>query len=496
MGAVTVAQSIAAEAAALAKGWTEEQLVDCAGDALGNALGRFFTAPGTAIAYLGKGHNAADAMVALRVLRDRFGWKIAARIAYPPEAMKPISRAKWHGLGLEALEKIPTRLNVGPLILLDGLLGTGASGPLRSTIAPLAQEMADLRSRQGARVAAVDLPSGMAPDTGTAFSDTVIADITFMIANAKHGLLLGKAASVVGALAVVPLEILHVADDKGLILISPQTLDVGKSRRAFDFHKGMAGRISILAGSESYTGAAVLAATGALRGGGGLITLFVPKPIMGAVTGKCPPEIIVRGYNDAREILESRFDALVVGCGLGEMGPAAEQSVLSIIESAQSPVVIDADALNMIAKSTRLDLVKENHVITPHPGEFARLAPDLVDLPREEAAAKFAERVSGVLLLKGSRTIIAKCGEPLRCNSTGSPGMASGGQGDLLAGVIGALLATGEVPVDAASLAPWLCGRAAEIALTERGFSEESLTASGKARFLGGAFEDWKTGER
>ena len=160
------------------------------------------------------------------------------------------------------------------------------------------------------------------------------------------------------------------------------------------------------------------------------------------------------------------------------------------------PAVIDADALNLIARSGMTGILAERHVITPHPGEFRRLAPDLAGLPRESAARAFADRIPATLLLKGCRTLVTRRGQPLWCNATGHPGMATGGQGDLLAGVIGARLAIGDPPLEAAALAAWLCGRSAEIALNEPAISEESLTPSDVSRHLGGAFLDWKCTRR
>jgi NAD(P)H-hydrate epimerase len=157
------------------------------------------------------------------------------------------------------------------------------------------------------------------------------------------------------------------------------------------------------------------------------------------------------------------------------------------------PTVVDADALNFVAGSGEADFFTDRHILTPHPGEFARLAPDLVTLPREEAARRFIDRGSATLLLKGCRTLVTRRGEPLWCNSTGTPAMATGGQGDLLAGVIGARLAIGDSPLEAAQLGAWICGRSAEIALDEKSLSEESLTPSDVLRFLGAAFRDWKT---
>lgn len=498
MAAVTISEMLAAENAALGRGWTEESLLDLAGERLGRALGRFFPKPSTAIGYLGKGHNAGDTLVALRILRDQFGWEIAARAAFPVPECAPLTRRKWDELGLSAsLDLAPPWRDLDrPLLLLDGLLGTGSRGAMRDPLLPLAQEMEWLRQNAGARVAAVDLPSGIDADSGFPFPGAVTADVTLMIANAKRGLLYGHAANSTGALALVPLEPLTVAGGGEMEIIAPQTMEFAKSPRPFDFHKGMAGRVAVIAGSDRYPGAAVLAATGALRGGAGLITLHVPLHLVAVIAAKCPPEIIVRGFSSPAELGNLAADAWVVGCGIGEMDSAAAGSLLDWIANTSAPMVLDADALNLIARLGRGDLLAERHIITPHPGEFRRLAPDLDGLPRESAARVFVERSPATLLLKGSRTIIACAGHPLWCNSTGSPGMATGGQGDLLAGVIGALLAGGSTAAEAAALGAWLCGRAAEIALQDSDLSVESLTPSDVAGHLGGAFLDWKCGTR
>jgi hydroxyethylthiazole kinase-like uncharacterized protein yjeF len=497
MSAVTIAETLELESIAKSNGWSEEQLLNLAGERLGRAIGRRFPNPGTVVAYLGKGHNAGDALVALRILRDQFGWKIAARLAFPFPNLAPLTQKKWQELGMIPLDRPPAWRNLeGPLLLLDGLLGSGSSGPMRAPLTTLAEEMASLRKIAGARIAAVDLPSGIDPDSGEIFENTVMADTTFMIGNAKCGLLNGHAAAATGSLALIPVEPLTAASRGPKELISPQTLDFGKAPRPFDFHKGMAGRVAILAGSQCYPGAAVLAASGALRGGGGLVTLFVPSSVRSQIASRCPPEIIIRGYENPSQVLEFRFDSLVVGCGLGEMDADKGHGLLVLISNAPVPTVIDADALNFIARSDAMGIFSKNHVLTPHPGEFARIAPTLAEVPREEAARQFADRGSATLLLKGCRTLVTRRGEPLWCNSTGTPAMATGGQGDLLAGVIGARLAIGDSPLEAAQLGAWICGRSAEIALDEKSTSEESLTPSDVLYSLGAAFRDWKTSSR
>jgi hydroxyethylthiazole kinase-like uncharacterized protein yjeF len=498
MGAVTIAEMRAMEALAIANGGSEASLLTLAGQRLGHALAAFFPTPGTLIGYLGKGHNAGDALVAMRVLAEDYGWHTAARAAFPLEQWAPLTRAKWQEAApLGLLDSPPDGRDLRrPLVLLDGLLGIGACGALREPLLSLSVEMAWLRQHAGARVAAVDLPSGVNPDTGAISAGAVSADVTFMIGAAKGGLLTSTAAAATGALALVAVAPLTPPPGGDLELICPQTSTAAKSPRPFDFHKGMAGRVHILAGSPTYTGAAVLAANGALRGGAGMIVLHAPAAAAPVIAAKCPCEIIVRACDNPLEMLEKAPDALVIGPGLGTMSEAFADGLLELIDRATLPIVLDADALNFLAQRGKLDALKANHVITPHPGEFRRLAPDLAELPREAAARAFVARHPVTLLLKGCRTLVTRHGESLWCNATGSPAMATGGHGDLLAGVLGAQLATATPPVAAATTAAWLCGRAAEIALTDRQFSEESLTPSDLLERLGAAFNDWRDGRR
>jgi NAD(P)H-hydrate epimerase len=497
MGVVTIEGMLAAEARAIAAGWTEERLLDLAGERLGRAIARFFPRPGTAVAYLGKGHNAGDALVALRVLRDEYHWRVRVRYAFPLDQCAPLVREKWRQLGPPPpFETRPiVEDSEPPLLLLDGLLGSGTHGRMREPVLSLAREMNELRQQAGALVAAVDLPSGIDADSGDS-EESIIADATFMIANAKRGLLSSRAANACGSLVLVPVEPLTSDPSADVELIAPQTMDFGKLPRPFEFHKGRAGKVGIVAGSPAYTGAAVLAATGALRGGAGLVTLMVPESVAAIISSKCPPEIIVRGIDSIRSVHPETFDALVLGCGLGELAESEADALLELIRGKSSPAVIDADALNIAAKHQATVSFQSHHVLTPHPGEFARLAPDLADLPREEAARCFAKRSEATLLLKGARTLIAGKDQPLWVNSTGHPGMAIGGQGDLLSGVIGALLAIGNPPREAAALAAWLCGRAAEIALAHECQSPESLTPTDGATRLGRAFLDWRRATR
>lgn len=498
MAAVTVAEMLAAEKAARQAGWSEERLLHLAGTRLGRAIGRFFPNPGTAVSYLGKGHNAGDAIVALAVLRDEFGWRIGLRQAFATGEMAPLC-----GLMMErhaitpAWTEAPKPADIkNPLLLIDGLVGIGAKGELRDPLRPLVAEMNWLRDEAGAMIAAVDLPSGIDPETGEPGIIQVVADATFMVANAKIGLLQTCAVNATGSLAVVPVEVLSASGSSDLELVQPQALSFGRTPRPYEFHKGMAGRVSIIAGSATYTGAAVLCAIGCLRAGAGLVTLNVPARTESAIASRCPPEIIVRSTQSLIDAFQSQADAIVVGCGLGNLDEKASRELLAGIASSNVPMVLDADALNVIAAHGGHHLFQSHHVLTPHPGEFARLFPHLAERPRLEAVRKCRQSIPATLLLKGSRALITAPGSPVFHNATGHPGMATGGQGDLLSGVIGALLASGLPGLNSATFAAWLCGRAAEIAVWQAGHSAESLTPSDTASQLGAAFLDWRSSSR
>jgi hydroxyethylthiazole kinase-like uncharacterized protein yjeF len=483
MSAVTVAEMREIERRAMASGIPESELMSRAGDSLGHAVGIAFPETGTAIAYIGKGHNAGDALIALRVLRDSYGWRVAVRAAYP--------MYEWSELTIAQLQDLEPQEDVsptsGPLLLLDGLLGIGAKGAPLGAIADLIAEMDQLRHTRGAIVAAVDLPTGTDPDSGEVFPGAVTADATFMIGAAKRGLLLGKAAHATGALHLVPVDGLESRDGGELELICPQSLGFGKSPRPFDFHKGKAGRVAIVAGSRQFSGAALLATLGAIRAGGGLVTLHAPTDACDAIRARLPLEAMFLPCDDPAALLSEKYDAFVTGPGLGEMTTQYADSLAELIANTTVPMVIDADALNLL--NDRGIRPGSLHILTPHPGEFARIAPGFSGLSREQAARKFVSETEAVLLLKGARSIIAKDGRPLRINSTGTPAMSNGGQGDLLSGVIGALLAGGMEPLDAAALGAWLCGRAAEIFLSENG---SPCIATDTADYLGLAHRDWQ----
>ena len=489
---VTCRQMQEAEARAFANGVSAAALMEQAGCGIARVIRQFFPVPGTVRLYLGTGNNAGDALVAGRELRAA-GWRLQARCVREPEAFKPLPLQHWQALGGIEVVSADARCDAGPLVCLDGLLGLGASGALRADYAALATEMNRLRTAQGSSTVAMDLPSGLDGDSGVPGEAAVIADVTVTVAAVKCGLVADAAVNHTGRLALVPLPALEpfiMEGDASAELLTPDLLRPWLPRRDHDCHKGRAGRVGILAGSPGFYGAAELACLGALRAGAGLVTLLVREPeALPLLAARMPAEVMVRRIDDARAAAEG-FNALAVGPGLGF---AHEEEVADLLREAPVPVVIDADALTLLAQRGLQPLrnAAGPRLLTPHPGEMQRLAGAVGD--RATCARTFADAHPGhTLLLKGARTVIACAGEPLRYNSTGHAGMATGGMGDFLSGVAAALLGQGLPPPRAASLAAWLCGRAAELAALDA--APESVLPSDLAAHLGSAWRQLSEG--
>lgn len=462
---VTCRQMQEMEERAFACGVSAEALMDAAGRGIAEVVRQFFPQPGTLILYLGSGNNAGDALVAARELK-KDGWQVQARLEGAVDRFKPLPLKHWKSLkGAVKLDSAPASIQKVPLVLLDGLLGIGSQGPLRPPMQELAAEMNGLRRSQGAFTVAMDIPSGLDGDAGVPEKDCVMADVTATVAVAKQGLVADLAVNQVGRLALVPLpELDAFAPDEAdrSELITPAFLRTFLPRRPFDFHKGQAGRVGIIAGSRGYYGAAELACRGVLRAGAGLVTLIVKEEAYDILVRRVPAEVMVKSVKDYREVLEMRFDALGIGPGLGF---DHEEECQAVIQKAGVPMVVDADALTMLAR--RPDLLHTAQsplLLTPHPGEMARLMPEGGILCRcDQAETWAASHPRHTLLLKGARTVIATHGQDTLFNTTGHPGMATGGMGDVLTGVCTALIGQGIPLHRAAALGAWLCGRAAEL---------------------------------
>ena len=481
---LTCAQMKRVEEAAFARGVEAEALMDAAGAAIAHAVLDFFPLPAHAVVFCGKGNNAGDVLVTARHLAS-LGWSIELDLAFPETDFSLLAAKKFAELTHSASQH--STFNSQPIIALDGLLGIGATGTPREPIASAIRRINALRESRGVFVVAADLPSGLDGDTGAAADPCVIADLTVTIGQPKAGLVADAATNFVGRLALAPLAELATDEGDPAELLTPELLRPLRKPAPFDSHKGLWGRVGILAGSRGLLGSAHICAEAALRAGGGLVTLYALPDAYELQATVVPPEVMVKPVRDYREALEDRFDAIGIGPGLGGEN---DDAILEIVTRFTGPMVVDADALNALSRRGLPASFAGPRLLTPHPGEMARLFPESAHLPRRAAAEQFVAQHGVTLLLKGARTVIAEAGSPTVFNTTGNPGMGSGGMGDALTGVCAALLAQKHSPREAAMLGAWLCGRAAERYVFGPNGSPESLVASEVIHHLGGAFRD------
>jgi NAD(P)H-hydrate epimerase len=379
----------------------------------------------------------------------------------------------------------------GDAVVIDALLGLQARGPLRGTLAGIVAKLNAARDRHFFRTVALDLPTGLA-----AFSDgntpenrdaAVVADLTLSVGFAKDVLVREALSAWVGRLDVIPWSREHSPSTPRQVLVGHELARLLPRRNALSY-KGDFGRLAVIAGSSGFTGAPVLCAHAALAMGAGLLSVVTKSPVASIVAAKAPPEAMVAAWpeNGALPGVVAHASAIVIGPGLGADAKTAR--MLKEVLALGRPLLVDADGLNTLAKN--LDLLREAKgpvVLTPHVGEMARLigrkfGPD----EREAVARDFAGQHRVTLVLKGTRTLVTAPGQPLYINTTGNPGLSTGGSGDTLAGLLGALLAQGLAPLDAARLGVWLHGHAADLVLAARG-CEEGLLPTILSAHLGAA---------
>jgi NAD(P)H-hydrate epimerase len=246
--------------------------------------------------------------------------------------------------------------------------------------------------------------------------------------------------------------------------------------------------VGLIAGSRGFVGASILCSEAAARAGAGLITLYVPEEIYNLVVTIVAPEIMVKPTSNFRSVLDDRLDAIGMGPGLGS---TRRPEILDVVAHFAGPMVVDADALNALSTAVvQLKNCAGPRLLTPHPGEMSRLW-STSGKNRIEIVKEFTSAYPATLLLKGSRTVVGQAGKPAAYNSTGSPGLATGGSGDVLTGVCAAFLARGISPYDAARLGAWLCGRAAELAADH--LSEESMLPTDLFAYLGAVFRELRS---
>jgi ADP-dependent NAD(P)H-hydrate dehydratase / NAD(P)H-hydrate epimerase len=443
----------------------------------------------------GTGNNGGDAWVAARALQIQkikvCVWQIGAQ-KNGDAASKKAHEAYIAAKGNIALNTSPA-LEFG--LIIDGIFGIGLSkaptGDFRDAIRFANQQ----REKFGTRILAIDIPSGLSADTGVAFADTINADATITFLGAKPGLYTADGTDHCGKIFINSLDV-DSGESNGSLLTEHDMAELIIPRRN-NSHKGTCGNVGIIGGASGMVGAAVLAARAALHMGPGKV--YAGLIATDAMTfDAINPEIMVRRAADVAD--DKNITAFAIGMGAGEGKPVkallAEILALSLVTN--KPVLIDADALAFVnidnansstgvlneakmAENTRPALSLNNNIIlTPHPGEAARLLKITtagVEADRINAALSIAKRASAIVVLKGAGTVIATPEGSYFINITGNPGMASGGMGDALSGMIAAFLALGLTPLNAAKLGVYLHGAAADCA-AHHGMGPNGLTAS------------------
>ncbi len=439
----------------------------------------------------GKGNNGGDGCVIARYLINR-GATVIVLLLASPEAMQGDAKTNLDILRrmkadvrevsrADDWRKARTELPACGLIV-DAIFGTG----LASDVSGLAREVINDINASGVPAASVDLPSGLHADTGQALGACVKADLTVTFALPKAGLLMYPGARYAGRVQVVDISIpASFMDGEG---ITDRALTFDHACRLLhprdpETHKGDCGHVLVVAGTRGKTGAADLCCRGAAGAGAGLVTLAIPESLHGIMAGKLT-EVMTEpipeeeagfpgiGSLDAVMRLMEGKKALALGPGLSTR-EGARRLIHGLIEQSAIPMVIDADGLNALSGS--LDVLRRAKapvVLTPHPGEMARLAGSgTKDVQRDRpgAAREFAKRHGCCLVLKGARTLVAAPDGSMAVNLTGNAGMASGGMGDVLTGMIAGFLAQGYDGVRSAQLAVFCHGLAGDLLCREQG---------------------------
>ncbi len=441
-------------------------------------------APGPALVLAGKGNNGGDGYVVARHLMNR-GWRVSTIVLAEREAIRGDA-----GLNLDILERSGGEIHFAAgkddllsllerqgdaRLVVDALFGTGLTSEIRGHY----RTAIDWVNASGLAVLSVDIPSGIDASCGRVLGSAVRADATATFAFAKIGHAMYPGAEMTGDLKIVDIGIPTVLSNgiclDHLLVEEMEAVPLFPPRPATG-HKGTFGHLLVIAGGAGKTGAAVMTADSGIRAGAGLVTVGVPESVhsileiklteaMTAPLGEVEGALGLRALDRIRALWEGK-NALAVGPGLG----TAEETVALVrrmVRECPLPMVLDADALNALAGHAEVLLERRGPplVLTPHPGEMARLAGTSVPEIQKErikVAGDFARRFKVVLVLKGARTVTAFPDGRIRINGSGNSGMASGGMGDVLTGLIGGLLAQGCEPADAAVLGVFLHGRAAD----------------------------------
>jgi NAD(P)H-hydrate epimerase len=467
---ISVAEMRRLEQEARDAGRTDDAMVREAGSAVADWLLYDFPNATEFIFFCGRGANGRDGLRAAQVLASN-GRATRLFTPYPGEVpgCEPLTRA--------------TITDRSSTVLVDALLGIGATGPLREELHAVTAMLQPGRSP----VAAIDVPSGVNADTGEVDPHAVGADITISCGPVKRGLLRDAARDRVGRIRVCDIPFCNTArNDEDLVWFDLPDAQLLLPRRRWTAHKGTQGHAYVIAGNVGTSGAAVLTIQGALAAGAGLVTAFIPKSVYGLVASQCT-EAMVHPVDHIESVLDEipSGSPVVLGPGLGT-STEASNVLFRLLRNPQTPLILDADGLNLFAARHNLwGALRENVLLTPHPGEMQRMTGRAL-ASRLDAAREFVTHCPAALALKGAGTIVAQHGQSLSVNASGNPGMATGGMGDLLAGICGGLVAQGLSVFDAARAGVFLHGLAADLALDEQ--SVETLLPRHVLARLGAAF--------
>jgi ADP-dependent NAD(P)H-hydrate dehydratase / NAD(P)H-hydrate epimerase len=438
----------------LQAGMSVEFLMERAVAGLLKAWQARFPKPGQALFLCGKGHNGNDGLWLAEALR-RIGWKVEIVLSHAPAQRKAIPSA--------AIQNSLHRASIWPTlpsfndnadmsgrihILVDAMLGNGASGSPHGVYAEILGTLDQLPLRIDYRIS-LDSPSGLDPDTGKATGHAFRSDLTLCLGAIKPGLLRDQARPWVGRLELIPLPLnknhLHSSGSDYFGLNEAHAL--AKPLPA-TLHKYQRGTLSLWAGSPGMEGAALLSCGSSLRAGAGVVRLHTHPTLIPSIL-QCLPEIMtcafpphpLSGSDLPSSLLKAKAWVLGPGVGITQENHQLLKTLLSV---APGPVVLDADALTLLAQDTGLlDICSQPVILTPHQGELERLLQHAFS-ERSEAAKEWLKRHPGsILVAKGPNTLIQTQGKPASHNASGNPGMASAGMGDVLSGVIGSLLAQG-----------------------------------------------------
>ncbi|MCP4396289.1 MAG: NAD(P)H-hydrate dehydratase [bacterium] len=437
----------------------------------------------------GKGNNGGDGLVLARHLFNR---GVEVRVTLLADRHQLVGDA---GLNfviatkmdipiveITSNEQLPAFRNLLPQadILVDAILGTGLSDAVKGLYKHVIESM----NKAEKPIIAVDIPSGLSADSGMVPGSCIRADLTVTFAVPKRGVLLYPAADYVGELEVVDIGIpKNLVDTSGIKVHVLEAIKVKQSlrKRPPNTHKGTYGHVLVIAGSPGKAGAALMAGRSALRTGSGLVTLAIPEtlrvpleiPTLEVMTAALPETgkgtVSLDAYDEIMRLAEDKR-VLALGPGLSTH-PSTVELVYRLIRNVEIPMVIDADGINAIALYPEILLeAKAPIVLTPHPGEMARLVPNVqIQNNRVPVAQETAQKYKIYLALKGVRTLIASPSGNVFINPTGNPGMATAGTGDVLTGIIAGLISQNIIPVEAAKTGVFLHGLAGDIVEEDKG---------------------------